>query len=1170
MQLLDRLKQKALGVLQAGQNKIAQFKPAVTQLPEPIKQRFPQQELPQFNLGDIGQWLQKEALQPVFRNAPESVMSLSDLLAGEKYKSKPVPVADNPINKFLFGDKPLTSFQQQFPEHRQNTQNFLADVGIDEKYTLPLAIGSMAGVKALDTLPGVDDIVLKAGKTAVKDVLSKAGRGVAKELAEDVAQKTPKFFSKKVNFVADNSGNISPVSNNSKKLKELFAKQEPNVLPSNDQILNLPQGSLTKESTKNLKKLGYSDEAITGIRPNEAVDIIRDQIKPERLSFGRKYSKYTENILEARKAIKGMMGDAYEKYKPVFDSFDESKGAMADMYNKYANRIQTKVPFKAGSLESEMLHKFGENKIGTKELVDRLGQEKAEAIVKADKEFRSAYKDTLSEVNELRAASGLPVIKEKSNYYRHFSEPGFIESFLSGGSRSLSGSGIAKTRKGDKTVYDAVAGFGNYLERAVKYGHVDTQGAKFDTLIKQLKKDRAPRELIDYMENWNKTQIKGDFPELADDVLQKGLNMFDSAGKVIRANKVLGNVGSVASQGLNIPLASVDVGMKATFNGAVNLKSNASFIDSLPFIKERAMSKPTSFIRGITNKSKAVLGGALQSADLATSRTIASMYTEFGKARGFKDKALRDFVNERTRDAMGGRGVGDFSKFQSSRSASWIAPFTVEVQNQMNKLGEFALTGSAYERVMKLSSFFVMTHAINKVWEKAFGYGPMPDPIRTVFDSLDYITGTDEKEQNLVKATGRIVTGIMEFSPIAQNILAFAYPIVEDLAGEDEQGNKRMPSSREIFGTDDPTRFGSAKMYKDAVSIRPLDMVANFSPFGGGQQIKKAVTGADAVNKGFVSSRKSGNAMFSVADDPINSFRAIVSGPYSTREAKEYFDSEFTRPLNKAQTETLKSLPKEDRAEFIRSIQDKSIAKNKVESATKPSTLDRLFGTGSGKTAPDDAVKTKEFGGHDLETAPDATTRNKIYSSASKLLEDDTLPQSYKDKLLEIAKIKPEDMEYYQSTKMANEDKIANLQEIFNNTELSHDEKILMLAINKRTVAGKALLGTSIYEYLYDQGLISKEDKRVLNNLRYDEANNRFYMDRDYKPSTGDSAKTKTLVNKINSATKLDFSSPKSSSSSARSTTVEVFKPPKMPTTNRTRAPRSQSSRKTKDLWFNV
>ena len=71
----------------------------------------------------------------------------------------------------------------------------------------------------------------------------------------------------------------------------------------------------------------------------------------------------------------------------------------------------------------------------------------------------------------------------------------------------------------------------------------------------------------------------------------------------------------------------------------------------------------------------------------------------------------------------------------------------------------------------------------------------------------------------------------------------------------------------------------------------------------GGGQIKKSYEGLKAYRQGY-SATKSGNARYPIPQTPLNLFRMLMGGQYSTPEAQRYFN-EKQSPLGKRQTQNL-------------------------------------------------------------------------------------------------------------------------------------------------------------------------------------------------------------------------------------------------------------------------
>jgi hypothetical protein len=124
-----------------------------------------------------------------------------------------------------------------------------------------------------------------------------------------------------------------------------------------------------------------------------------------------------------------------------------------------------------------------------------------------------------------------------------------------------------------------------------------------------------------------------------------------------------------------------------------------------------------------------------------------------------------------------------------------------------------------------------------------------------------------------------------------------------------ELGGIKWPTRKQLFGDNDPTRFGTGLAVAKGVQDPIFKLVLPW----GGNQIQKTEKGIDAIyNKGSYSKDFFAKAMtgfkdkdnelkFPVNPDLANSAQNILFGPNSTKEAQQYFDKE-RRPLSEEQT----------------------------------------------------------------------------------------------------------------------------------------------------------------------------------------------------------------------------------------------------------------------------
>ena len=112
-------------------------------------------------------------------------------------------------------------------------------------------------------------------------------------------------------------------------------------------------------------------------------------------------------------------------------------------------------------------------------------------------------------------------------------------------------------------------------------------------------------------------------------------------------------------------------------------------------------------------------------------------------------------------------------------------------------------------------------------------------------------------------------------------------------------GKATIPSRQQLFGDNDPTRFGNgllvAKGFQD-----PLYKLA--FPWGG-DQLKRSIEGIGAVKQG-ASITNQGKMRYPIAKTLPNAVQSGLFGQYSLPEGREYFDK-GGKSLSEKQTATV-------------------------------------------------------------------------------------------------------------------------------------------------------------------------------------------------------------------------------------------------------------------------
>jgi hypothetical protein len=216
--------------------------------------------------------------------------------------------------------------------------------------------------------------------------------------------------------------------------------------------------------------------------------------------------------------------------------------------------------------------------------------------------------------------------------------------------------------------------------------------------------------------------------------------------------------------------------------------------------------------------------------------------------------------------------VGEVPLLQQSKVFQLVAPFQLEVTNLLWVMEDFVRA----KDFGGLATLVVANYLMNRVAEEVRGNGVTFDPIDAMLDAIEEIVNEENKGRGAMKAAGRLAGEVFSNVPLGQTIAA-AYPEY----GADF-GFVKTPGRRELFGRDDPTRFGGGLVALKGIADPLQNLVLPF----GGRQVKNTIKGILAANKGGVRDEK-GKFKFRVNGMDVP--KVILFGPNAGKGAKEYF-----------------------------------------------------------------------------------------------------------------------------------------------------------------------------------------------------------------------------------------------------------------------------------------
>lgn len=487
-------------------------------------------------------------------------------------------------------------------------------------------------------------------------------------------------------------------------------------------------------------------------------------------------------------------------------------------------------------------------------------------------------------------------VLKREDYYRHFQEEGekFSDIFSSAKSDidpklvgisaftkpNAKWSSIATRRTENKTKYDAVGGFLNYIPQASFMMNIDPQINNLRTITKELRTqmsdqqdNTAANELILHLDKLtNKLAGKQtDSDRVLIDLFRR--DRIKVAKKIvgrIKSNLILGNVGSAVSQVLNMPQIIGKVKNPSDLaNGLIDTIKGADYSQS-QFINERYKSDIASqFDTKLIDQPKKLALWMVGALDEVTTKAGWNAFYRQAVRKGI-DNPIQ-YADNLTREMVGGRGLGEKTIAQESFAVQTLAPFTVEVGNTMR----------VYKDMLKEKDFvglfitIIASYLLNKGLEEIRGTGGALDILGAVEDALD------EEDTSVLQKGGRIAGELLSNTPGGQ-LIAGLIPETDTYFGE----TKVLPKRSDLFGKNDPTRYGTGSMFQSAIK-NPITTIV--TPYGG-KQIQKTIEGLKMFEKPTSGSyTNKGQLRFPVEDTTGKKIQAALFGQYASKEAVKYF-----------------------------------------------------------------------------------------------------------------------------------------------------------------------------------------------------------------------------------------------------------------------------------------
>lgn len=768
-----------------------------------------------------------------------------------------------------------------------------------------------------------------SGKNVRTGEFGRTGDQIAQEMgyeSADAAQKAVDDYSSMRDSLKEIDNEIRELRPHARAVRILQSMQDDVPV-----ITRKDAGSIDSLTTGDAVRNDYKD--ISGFS-----GAARDLYRNFEAFFGKNFPEVKKKILDPFDASKGAMVDEVVKLGDEIESgivkkygfnrgSKESKAIMD--YGERAIAKYERVP----GIDFENTTRDG--------LVRTFGKEKADKIIEAENWFRKEYDRLIDEANTVRSAiypnNPSKLIPKRKDYFRHFQElgtslkdlmnlfetPAGIDPKLAGLSEFTSPKAkflsFAQERIGQGSERDAIGGFLNYAPAFSYMKHIDPHIGQFRYLLRKLA-ENAPvpgaTEVLDEGGKSVKTVQKGinNFLEYlndfsndlagktnpADRYLQKiipggrkTLKVFDFFNSRVKANQILGNLSSSVAQIGNLPqgIASAKQymipGAQRTLAG---IFEKSQPIAESSFIKERYAQPLTSRFK-LDWAAHPLIAGTERARDAAVWMTqaldeVATKWTW----NAHYDKAVAEgienpvkYADDVTRKLVAGRGVGEVPLIQKATWFKAIAPFTLEVGNNLYVMKDF-LKGKHGSALATLGIFFAATYLMNSAVEKVRGSRLSFDPINSLLDGVsqiaDEMKSGDNPARIALKFGGRQLGEILSNIPLASTAAA-AVPDQFSILGQDYKRS-------EFFGEGDPGRFGSPLLALSPFASYQDAFYKLLLPFGGAQ-VKRTKEAVESMLTGQVKTG-AGQKSFDTPTDVGSVVQAFLFGKNATAQAQDAFN----------------------------------------------------------------------------------------------------------------------------------------------------------------------------------------------------------------------------------------------------------------------------------------
>jgi hypothetical protein len=657
---------------------------------------------------------------------------------------------------------------------------------------------------------------------------------------------------------------------------------------------------------------------------------------------------WDRNIID----IAGKDGEAVKE--AIFTPIHANEAARTRFKNVSRNTVKN---LNLSVEEREIVQKVGE---GVMPLTDIPKGMDAAKIQKSIDTLRNWYDEAIDKANDVLVRNGYEPIGKLPNYFPHFTgdDPvlkalgikldnvelptdinGITATFRPG--KQFFGNFLKRT--GDKTTYDAVAGFDRYVEGISNVIYHTDDIKTLRTFIDELRLKYSSDEVIKRVNEIRNSNLpEAEMEERISDILKSGDTHLSNAtadleeytnvlagkkdladraaerwfGRPIYnavnaiSNRIGRNMTAVSPSSWLTNFIPITQSLATTSKAAVlqafddtmrNIVKNDGFVDKSTFLTNRVGSDILD--KGIVEKTGDVLSAPFKWIDNFTSNVVTRAKYWEGINKGMDPEDAMRQADEWGAKILGDRSKGAQPTLFNQRNpiTRVLTQFQLEVNNQVSFImkdmpREYLKGGANPKNVARLSSALgqlaIYSWLYNEMYEKATGRRPAADIIGITLGLKEDLQNSNMGKSQAVLNLGKNVANTLPFS---STFTGGRIPIGTPLAAF----GKGITGAYEVATGERDVKTGLAQAGKDlakgAAYIVP--------PFGGSQLIK-TTEGLSAVNKGgaYKTNAAGEKALqYPIANTIGNKVQAAIFGKSALGETRAFYDN-MVKALSTDQT----------------------------------------------------------------------------------------------------------------------------------------------------------------------------------------------------------------------------------------------------------------------------